>query len=51
MQKLSFLKPAIPLTVISVVIALLLSLVNMVTANKIAENAIEKKTKKMHRPL
>ncbi len=43
MQKLSFLKPALPLTVISVVIALLLAFVNAVTADKIAENALIEK--------
>ncbi len=43
MQKLSFLKPAIPLTVISIVIALLLAVVNAVTADKIVQNALEEK--------
>lgn len=43
MQKLKFLKPAIPLTVISVVIALILAIVNSVTADAITKNALIKK--------
>ena len=43
MQKLSFLKPALPLTVICVVIALLLAVVNAVTADKIEDNARKEK--------
>lgn len=43
MQKLKFLAPALPLTVICVVIALLLSVVNAVTADRIAENAVREK--------
>lgn len=43
MQKLNFLKPALPLTVICVVIALLLAVVNAVTADKITENALIEK--------
>lgn len=39
MQKLKFLKPALPLTIICVVIALLLSVVNAITADRIKENA------------
>ena len=38
-QKYSFLKPALPLTIICVVIALLLSVVNAVTADKIKDNS------------
>ncbi|MBE6650814.1 MAG: FMN-binding protein [Ruminococcaceae bacterium] len=45
MQKLKFLKPAIPLTVISVVIALLLAVINSVTAGKILENTLIEKEK------
>lgn len=43
MQKLKFLKPALPLTVICVVIALLLSVVNALTEGKIKENALKEK--------
>ena len=43
MQKLKFLKPALPLTIISVVIALLLAVVNSVTADRILENAMIEK--------
>lgn len=43
MQKLKFLKPAIPLTVISVVIALLLAVVNSVTADRIVQNTLKEK--------
>ena len=43
MQKLKFLKPAIPLTVISVVIALLLAIVNSVTADRIIQNSLIEK--------
>lgn len=43
MQKFSFLKPAIPLTVISVVIALLLAVVNSVTADRIIQNTLIEK--------
>ncbi len=45
MQKLKFLKPALPLTVISVVIALLLAVVNSVTADKIVANTLIEKEK------
>lgn len=45
MQKLKFLKPAIPLTVISVVIALLLAIVNSVTADRIVQNTLIEKEK------
>lgn len=43
MQKLNFLKPALPLTVISVIIALLLAVVNSVTADKIIQNTLIEK--------
>lgn len=43
MQKLNFLKPALPLTVISVVIALLLAVVNSVTADRIVQNTLIEK--------
>ena len=43
MQKLKFLKPALSLIVITVGIALLLALVNSMTANRIKENELEKK--------
>ena len=43
MQKLKFLRPAISLVVITVGIALLLSLVNFITKDKIAENELQKK--------
>ncbi len=43
MQKLKFLQPAIPLTVISVVIALLLAVVNAVTADRIVQNTLIEK--------
>ncbi len=43
MQKLKFLAPALPLTVICVVIALVLSVVNAFTADKIADNALREK--------
>ena len=43
MQKLKFLAPALPLTVICVVIALLLSLINALTADRIVKNALEEK--------
>lgn len=43
MQKLKFLKPAIPLTVISVIIALLLAVVNAVTADRIVQNTLIEK--------
>ena len=44
MQKYSFLKPALPLTIICVVIALLLSAVNAVTAGRIKENSEKAKS-------
>ncbi len=43
MQKFKFLAPALPLTVICVVIALLLSFVNAMTADRIADNALKEK--------
>lgn len=43
MKKLDFLKPALPLTVISVVIALLLAVVNSVTADRIIQNTLIEK--------
>lgn len=43
MQKLNFLKPALPLTIICVVIAFLLAFVNAVTADKILDNAKKEK--------
>lgn len=43
MQKFKFLAPALPLTVICVVIALLLSLVNALTADRIKDNALKEK--------
>ncbi len=43
MQKLKFLKPALPLTVICVVIAFILAFVNAVTADKIAQNVLKEK--------
>ena len=43
MQKLNFLKPALPLTVISVIIALLLAVVNSVTADRIVQNTLIEK--------
>lgn len=43
MQKLKFLKPALPLTVISVIIALILAFVNSVTAERIVLNTITEK--------
>lgn len=45
MQKLKFLKPAVPLTVISVIIALLLAVVNSVTADRIVQNTLIEKEK------
>ena len=44
MQKLKFLRPALPLTFICVIIALLLALVNAVTADRIIENTLNEKT-------
>ncbi len=43
MQKLKFLKPALCLVVITVGTALLLSLVNFITKDRIAENELEEK--------
>ena len=43
MQKLKFLKPALPLTVICVVIAFLLAFINAVTADRITQNVLKEK--------
>ena len=43
MQKLKFLKPALPLTIICVVIAFLLAFINAVTEDRIAQNALKEK--------
>ena len=43
MQKFKFLKPALVLLIISVGVALLLSLVNFITADRIAENTLREK--------
>ena len=43
MQKLKFLKCAVPLVVISTIIALILALVNAITADRIAENEISER--------
>ena len=43
MQKLKFLKPALSLLIITVGVALLLAIVNHITADKIEENAYTKK--------
>lgn len=43
MQKLKFLAPALPLTVICVVIAFILSTVNAFTADKITDNILREK--------
>ncbi len=43
MQKFKFLKPALSLLVITVGVALLLSLVNFITENKIRENELREK--------
>lgn len=43
MQKLNFLKPALPLTIICVIIAFILSFVNAVTSDRIAENIKKEK--------
>ncbi len=43
MQKLKFLKPALSLLIITVGVALLLAIVNHITADKIEENAYQKK--------
>lgn len=40
MQKLKFLKCAVPLVVISTIIALILAIVNAITADRIAENEV-----------
>lgn len=43
MQKFKFLKPALVLLIIAVGVALLLSLVNFITADRIAENTLREK--------
>ena len=43
MQKLKFLKPALVLLIIAVGVALLLSLINSITVDRIAENALREK--------